>query len=134
LTSGFNDGRSLGLGLTRDFGLFALLAKPSWAIPQGVRVAASVQIDWYPPLSGPGQSFPEWPNTMAIQVHPQFYNALVSEMIKGWRATVRFTGSEPPWQVSLWGVKAAWPAFLQCARRVSPTFVDQLYRPKTQPW
>jgi hypothetical protein len=132
LSSKFVDGRSVGIGVTRDLGLIALISKPTWDVPQNIRVSARVQIDNYPPLSGPGLAIPNWPNTIAIPVQPRFYNDLIYQMIEGWWATVTFTGNEPPWQVSLWGVKASWPAFVQCARRVSPAVVDRMYA--TQPW
>lgn len=134
LQSGFTDGRALGLGLVRNFGLLAMIAKPSWSIPQGARVAASVQIDEYAPLSGPGITLPDFPNAIVIQVQPQLYSALIYQMYQGRWATVSFTGNEPPWQVSLRGVQASWPAFLQCAQHVSPMFVNQIYGPTTQPW
>jgi Trypsin-like peptidase domain len=104
LTSDFTDGRA-PLGLTRDFGLMALItarlahcknagqeaivvhSRFAWICQSAVaniRVAASVQIDSYAPLSGPGRAFPDFPNAIAIQVHPRFYNALIYEMIEGW--------------------------------------------------
>jgi hypothetical protein len=129
----FPDGRGLGVGVVRNSGLYALVQKPSWYVPDRVRVAASIQVDGYPPLSGPGMAVPEWPNTIAIPVQPRFYGALIHQVFVGWWATVRFTGNEPPWRVSLWGVKDSWPAFMQCAQRVSPVFVNQLYGP-TQPY
>lgn len=135
LKTEFKDGRFIGLGVFRD-GVFALISKPSWSIPSNMRVAARVWIDNYPPLQGPGYAIPNLPTAMGIRVHPQFYRPLVGQMFDGWWAFVQFTGNEPPWQVSLWGVKANWPLFEQCARRVYPPFVSQLHTPNasTQPW
>jgi hypothetical protein len=126
LMTRFNDGRGIGIGLTRA-GLLALIENPSWAMNGGINVgAASVQIDNYPSLSGPGSVAPGFPSAIGIPVAPQNYYALIREMFDGWHATVHFTGNEPPWQVSLYGVRAAWPSFEQCARRVSPAFLYQL--------
>jgi hypothetical protein len=127
LTTRFDDGRGIGIGLARNSGLLALVEKPSWAMTSGANVAASVQIDNYAPLSGPGTVAPQFPSAIGIPVAPQNYNALIREMLDGWWATVHFSGNEPPWRVSLWGVRSAWPSFVQCARRVSPMFVNQLY-------
>lgn len=133
LFSSFKDGRNIGLGVV-PIGVFALISKPSWYVPSDVRVAARVWIDNWPPLQGPGGAFPNLPNTIAIRVHPQYYRPLVGEMIDGWWGYVQFTGNEPPWKVSLFGVKAVWPEFEECARRINPAFVNMLYRSTTQPW
>lgn len=129
------DGRLVMVGVnSADQTLRMAFAKTSWEIPPSAKMTATVQIDGNPTWGG-ANGFTTNSHGMSIYIRPQGYREFIHEITSGHTITVRFSGNEPPWTFDLWGTTAVWPAFMQCAESVAPSFVAALtLPPATQPY
>ncbi len=111
-------------------------AKLSWLIPATPNtVPVTISFD----------GGPAWPTVyataltggqaVAVGISPPAARAFVHGVTASGMITVSFGGNEAPWTFNLAGTTGAWPAFMDCAKRVNPDVVAQLAPPvATQPF
>lgn len=105
--------------------------KPSWNIPASAAPSVTFQVDNYPPVNTTPTKA-TYATGMSFSINADFMRDFIHEVTSGSTLTVRFSGSEPPWTVSLAGTTAVWAPFMHCAESVAPSFVatlNQQYTP-----
>jgi hypothetical protein len=115
------NGGMLGIAIkNRDQELYTFIMKPGWVIPPDQELNIEVSIDDSPSVTAHAYADDLKPNEIIIPVKQEYTRLFVHEVTAGHHLYIRFHGSEPDWNVSLWGSDRTYDQFFACAKRVSP--------------
>jgi hypothetical protein len=133
-----NNGALLGIGINNeDRALYTFIIKPTWDIPPHQDINIDVSVDDSESVTAPGYADIDNSREVVIPVKPEYVRLFVHMVTAGDNLHIRFHGSEPDWNVSLWGSSDAYDKFFDCTKRVVPEWAHR-YRPRppeeTQPY
>lgn len=121
-----SDGSMISIGVSAaDNRLRVVFRKASWRIPPGTNANVFMSIDghnWnmngsFVPNNSDGTS-------LATYINQNYYRTFYNQLIGSDTLTVRFSGNEPPWIYSLWGIRDLYQPWLNCVRHVVPAFLQ----------
>ena len=127
------NGIKLGIGITAENQeLFAFLQKPSWHIPQSQEINIDIAIDDSPTITAPGRADYRLSDMVILPVKQEYARLFIHMISEGDNLYIRFHGSEPDWNLSLWGTRDTYAQFERCARRIAPDWAYRIDRSRQQ--
>jgi hypothetical protein len=102
-----------------DEELYTFIMKPGWVIPPNQELNIDVSVDDSESVTAPAYADDVKSNKIIIPVKQEYARLFVHMVTAGHNLYIRFHGTEPDLNVSMWGSSDTYDKFFACAKRVA---------------